>query len=164
MILLCDADSWLYKIAFRNAGGLPEEAISELDFYIGSLIGKFNPYEMYLWITPDTSIRKDRYTDYKEGRPERPEYHAILREHIVKQHGAMYAEEGLEADDILAIDARVYDKDDSDFMIVSIDKDLNTVPGWHYNPEKDVRYWVSPEDAYMFLMCQMVMGDTSDRS
>lgn len=58
-----------------------------------------------------------------------------------------------------------------DSCIVSIDKDLNCIPGWHFNPgitrkgvviREPTRYLVSPKDALRFFYTQLLVGDTAD--
>ena len=49
-------------------------------------------------------------------------------------------------------------------IIVSTDKDMATVPGWHYNPNKDAdgpRY-VDAMSAQRFLQWQVLTGDPTD--
>jgi hypothetical protein len=46
--------------------------------------------------------------------------------------------------------------------IVSIDKDLDMIPGHHYNPKKDVSYYINEQDGYRNFYKQCLTGDTSD--
>ena len=63
----------------------------------------------------------------------------------------------LEADDILGMLAA------PDRVMVTIDKDLRTVAGWHYNPDKeDFPVRVTPAEADRFLFKQWLMGDSTD--
>ena len=167
MIVDYDADSVIYKLAFRNDGNIIEEAIDELDFYIDGIRALLNPApgEFNIWLGHDESVRKLVYPDYKGKRKPRPDHWQALRDHLDSYEETRYAPYGYEADDVLAIRARNFSKQgvpEEDYLIVSIDKDLNTVPGYHYNPDKEVTYFVSQYDAYFWLMCQMIMGDTTD--
>ena len=47
-------------------------------------------------------------------------------------------------------------------ILVSIDKDLDTVPGWHYNYDKKITYFVTPEEASYNFYYQLLVGDSSD--
>ena len=62
----------------------------------------------------------------------------------------------LEADDLLSM------LQDKKTFIYSDDKDLNQVPGTHWNIKQGGFYEVEPKDAFMFLMEQMIIGDTVD--
>jgi 5'-3' exonuclease len=47
--------------------------------------------------------------------------------------------------------------------VVSIDKDMAQIPGWHVNPTKDdFPRWVSEEEADYFLALQWLTGDSTD--
>jgi len=46
--------------------------------------------------------------------------------------------------------------------IASIDKDLNGVPGWHFNWNKDDLYWVTEDEATRWFYTQLIMGDPTD--
>ena len=64
----------------------------------------------------------------------------------------------LEADDLLGMIASDYTG-----IAVTIDKDLRTVPGWHWNPDKeDNPVYVEQEDADVFFYTQWMTGDTTD--
>lgn len=69
--------------------------------------------------------------------------------------------QGLEGDDILGILAT--NPKYADSVVVSIDKDLRTIPGRFYNPTKAGPVMVIDEPAadYWWMM-QTLMGDTSD--
>lgn len=69
--------------------------------------------------------------------------------------------DGLEADDLLGIMATSPRYDGA--VIVTIDKDLRTVPAWHCNPLKDTKVEWVPEDLANYLwMAQTLTGDTTD--
>jgi 5'-3' exonuclease len=65
--------------------------------------------------------------------------------------------DGMEADDAIAIASS-----DPQSVIVSTDKDLDTLPGWHYNWVKQEIYEVSEDDADKNFWTQMLTGDRSD--
>jgi 5'-3' exonuclease len=46
---------------------------------------------------------------------------------------------------------------------VSIDKDLRNVPGWHWNPDKEVEpVYITQEQADLTLHIQWISGDSTD--
>ena len=47
-------------------------------------------------------------------------------------------------------------------VIISIDKDLNMIPGWHYNPDKDSLYFVEYLEGMKWFYKQLLMGDSVD--
>ena len=46
--------------------------------------------------------------------------------------------------------------------MVSLDKDFDQIPGWHYNFVKKKRYYVTPEEGMLFFYRQILMGDRID--
>lgn len=97
---------------------------------------------------------------YKGNRPQRkPKYYKELRHYLIDFHGVELVH-GREADDALAT-AQWAAKDRST-VICTIDKDLDMVPGWHYNWVKNEVYDVSLAYANMRLFYQMLEGDLTD--
>lgn len=47
-------------------------------------------------------------------------------------------------------------------IIASTDKDLDLIPGWHYNFVKGVKYFVDDEEAIYNFYYQCLVGDTAD--
>jgi len=97
---------------------------------------------------------------YKGNRVDKPKpkHLAFLRSHLVKEWGAIISE-GEEADDTIAIEAT---KLGDSCVIVSLDKDLDQVSGWHYNFVKRLSYYIKPEEALVKLYTQMITGDAAD--
>ena len=112
---------------------------------------------MDIWLSSPISFRKLIDVEYKAHRPkEKPKYFTEIKDYMVDQWGAAFAPDGFEADDMLGIDQT------GDRLICTIDKDLDQIPGWHYNWKKYQVYYVSEEDAARFVWYQMVTGDTAD--
>jgi len=66
---------------------------------------------------------------------------------------------GLEADDTLGI---YQTKDSEDTCIVSIDKDMLTIPGAHYNPDKEKSTVINDSQADYNWLTQTLVGDSTD--
>ena len=97
---------------------------------------------------------------YKGNRVDKPKpkHLAFLRDYLVKEWGASISE-GEEADDTIAIEAT---KLGDNCVIVSLDKDLDQIVGWHYNFVKRLGYYITPEEALVKLYTQMITGDAAD--
>ena len=113
------------------------------------------------------NFRKDIYPDYKANRNKlvKPVLLRELEQYLMDTCSVLILP-GLEADDVMGIyatDKRLLPAYD-ERIIVSADKDLNTVPGLHYNPNKSELgvYNVTQEEADRFFMMQTVMGDSTD--
>jgi hypothetical protein len=87
---------------------------------------------------------------YKGNRDpsHKPVHYQAIRDYLVKAHGAIVTD-GIEADDAVAMQAYHLraERDDKGFCVASIDKDLDQIPGWHYDYMKKVFYFVDAEDA-----------------
>lgn len=109
-------------------------------------------------------IKTATVAPYKGHRPpDKPYYWSTIRNYLILEYHATIAE-GCEADDLIGDEAL---KDIDNTIICSRDKDLDTVPGWHYRwkcgerqPER--RYYVNDTEAFNFFMYQMLVGDVSD--
>lgn len=114
-----------------------------------------------LAFTGPDNFRKRILTSYKAGRGEKPEAHAAVVEHLMREYES-YRIDGLEADDVLGILATTLPKY-GDAVVVSIDKDLRTVPSMLFNPsiDKAWRRIEEPEADYWWMM-QTLMGDPTD--
>ena len=75
---------------------------------------------------------------------------AIMAEHVTLIF------DDLEADDIVSM------LQDDDTYILSKDKDLKQIPGYHYNFETNKTVLITPEEAIRFLATQLLTGDSTD--
>lgn len=98
--------------------------------------------------------------DYKGGRPDKPvAYWAVVD--WMEDNYKVFRIPGLEADDVLGILATSDRFRGS--IIVSIDKDMKTVPAKILNPLKDKRpQTIRPVEADRFWMTQTLTGDPVD--
>ena len=108
------------------------------------------------------TFRHEIYPLYKANRLKRarPQFLEDCREHLCIQWGAKIAE-GVEADDLLGIAAGVVDPS-LDPFIATIDKDLQQVPGRHYNFVRDEWNEVSPAAAIYNFWWHVLVGDSTD--
>ena len=88
-----------------------------------------------------------------------PVHEEALREYAVSKYGALVIN-GMEADDACGIAQCAAEPEST--ILISVDKDLNMIPGWHYNYQKKTRYFIYEDEATRFFWTQMVTGDTAD--
>jgi hypothetical protein len=112
---------------------------------------------------------------YKGNRdPEHKPYHyQALRNHLTQQWGAVVVH-GREADDECSILAASYTQQARGrvsrsnvrsvlpYIIATIDKDLDQIPGEHYNYLQKVFYNQDPATARLFFWQQSLSGDSTD--
>lgn len=109
----------------------------------------------------DSNFRRDAWPLYKTNRKdERPEFHGMAVD-ILKENFKVFQRETLEADDCMGLLATMGTIENP--VIVSIDKDMRTIPGWHFNPDKDdFPLHVSYDWAEYSFLLQWAMGDRVD--
>ena len=162
-IALVDADFLVYRIGFSTEDEPVGIAKARLTEWLEDFIYVNLKADHYLaWITGKTNYRYDiaKTVPYKGNRKDvlRPKHYEALREHLVKRHDAIITV-GEEADDAVAIDStKLLDE----CWIVHVDKDLDQLQGWHYNPVKDERYYVNAFEAYKSFCVQLLTGDRTD--
>lgn len=107
------------------------------------------------------NFRKNLYPAYKSNRTgERPEHLYDLKDWLA---GAYKTDmrPWLEADDVMGILST--EPHEGQRIIVSADKDMQTVPGWLFNPNKDKKpRRITREQANRFLLWQTLVGDQTD--
>ena len=149
-----------------------EKAINEADRLISETMIDLDADKAMICLTdPDSNFRNLVYPPYKTNRKdlERPELLADVKGHLELEYQS-FIRPGLEADDIMGILAtrpsllhKQLGKVDEAIM-VSIDKDMRTIPGLYFNPDHPTRgiMDISEEDANRFLMWQTIVGDRVD--
>lgn len=110
-----------------------------------------------LFLSGKNNFRYDVYPEYKANRLDkpRPKWEQALKQYLVDQWGALSIN-GMEGDDACGI------HQDDTSIISSNDKDLNQIPGWHYNFVKKERYYVTKEEGIRFFFEQLINGDRVD--
>ena len=79
----------------------------------------------------------------------------------MKQEGAVYLRPSLEADDCIGIHATMK-QNHGNCIIISGDKDMNTLPGAHYDFLRDEYTVLSEEEADRNFLMQTLTGDPTD--
>tara|TARA_R110000744_G_scaffold7575_1_gene26242 strand:+ start:1576 stop:2289 length:714 start_codon:yes stop_codon:yes gene_type:complete len=161
---LIDGDILVYRVGFSIDD--PEEekfAISRMGHMVDSLLSVegVEAYEGY--ITGKTNYRTDyaKELPYKGNRSKarRPVHYDTLREYLTSKWGFELVE-GQEADDAIGIE--VYNLPEDRSCVMSIDKDLDMLRGWHYNFVKKELYYVEEKDAIRNFYTQILTGDRVD--
>jgi len=168
-IALIDSDIVAYRIAFACKDENETAAKHRLDGYLIDILacGVDNTYpdcfvdSWKLFLTGKTNFRKDIAVTavYKGNRTApKPDHLPALREHMIKEWGATVSD-GQEADDDVAVAGTELGDDG---IMVSLDKDIDQVAGWHYNFVKKTGYYVSEAEGLFKLYCQILTGDAAD--
>jgi len=106
---------------------------------------------------------------YKGNRDalHKPRWYAEIKEYLIK-HWKAEVVDGMEADDAMGIkqwSSRDYSdtgNGGNNTIICSIDKDMDMIPGWHYNFNKKLTYWIDEDVAIKNFYLQLLTGDITD--
>ena len=128
-----------------------------LEGTIDRLLAEFKGYEPLLCYSGDTNFRYGVYPEYKSNRKasRKPLGYKALTEWSCEQWPFKKIDT-IEGDDLLGIMATKF----SDVVMVTIDKDLLTIPGVLYKGDKVVE--TSIEEADHYHLYQTLMGDPTD--
>lgn len=155
---LVDGDICTYRVGFTTNDQPVGIALARMDVLIDRILVGCGAEEstIYLTSTDKSNYRFQIYPDYKANRKApKPIWYEELRAHLISDWNAEVVF-GMEADDAMAINQT------ETSVICTIDKDLDQVPGKHYDFVKDVQYEVGEETALRFFYFQLLTGDTTD--
>lgn len=177
LVPLVDGDILTYRLGYAADAGAKKdspEGWMELDYLdwalhlvdnqMQAILDQFGGQgTSYLYLSGKTNFRDDIATlaPYKGNRDpnKKPKYYKELREYMAQEWGAEVTE-GIEADD--ALGTKQFSHPDKSTVICTIDKDLNMIPGYHFNFVKGEFYDTKLMDANMFFLRQMLVGDSTD--
>lgn len=160
MICLVDGDIVAYRCAATANNDPVDVAIYRVDKLMREIIEAADCEQYQTWISGGNNYRHKINEIYKANRRDMlpPVWRQECLEFLVTEHGAKLAPYG-EADDWLGI------SQDHNTIIASLDKDLMTIPGKHFNWTKQ-QYGdltlITEEEANKTFFKQMLIGDTSD--
>jgi 5'-3' exonuclease len=165
MHLHVDSDSLVYAVGFavqdKDKQVEPlSHVLSTVKRSVTSLIESVENTGYTLYLTGHDNFRMALYPEYKANRKaDKPLMYHVIRDYLEETWGAKVIT-GMEADDAVAIAIT----DDPTSCVVSMDKDLLTVPGLHMNPRKlEEGVFLVPEcEATLTFYRQLLTGDTSD--
>lgn len=140
-------------------------AFHSLDEMINSIMKKVSGVEYIIYYGGKDNFREQIATiqKYKGNRnpDQRPIYYEELKLRLKSKYGAIQAQ-GQEADDELGIKFTELRNKGLDCILCTKDKDLNMIPGLHFNMNNDKIFNVTEEEAIKFFYTQMLTGDTVD--
>lgn len=156
--VLIDGDIGIYRVGFASQDVPLHFAQARMRTWVEDICKACNTqdYQVFLTSTDKSNFRFHLYPEYKANRVQpKPIHYDDLREYLIANFHTSVVHEK-EADDALA------DNQTEDTIIASIDKDLDQIPGEHYDFVKDVRYSVSPLRGLRFFYLQLLQGDRTD--
>jgi 5'-3' exonuclease len=161
-IAIIDADSIMYQIAYMQPS--PALCRKALDDKLKEIMTNTGAISGAVFIKGKDNFRYEVDAAYKGNRKDTIEPEVKDRIDDLYEYCKEFSiqSDGGEADDYCGIAAELALQDNKRYIVCHIDKDLDCIPGWHYNFRKDTLYYVEPEDGYRFLMMQILTGDATD--
>ena len=163
MIALIDADVVAYRIAFGCQDEPEKVAIAKVSEFLEELVFTYTDVDdCEGYLTGKQNYRFDiaKTAPYKGTRvAEKPKHLGIIRQYMIDAW-AFSVQEYQEADDAIGI--RAYSLGEEDYVICSIDKDLDNIRGKHYNFVKNEHYNITEEVAIKNFYRQVLTGDRVD--
>lgn len=180
-VYLIDASSFLYRAYYaikpmHASDGTPVQAVYGFCRMIKRFFDRFNPaYCAVVWDSPGKTVRHELFPAYKATRQSQPTDFSAQKK-LVKEFAdsiglCQVAQEGVEADDLLAALAREFSKKGIKTIIVTSDKDLGQIVSANteiFDPFKEQLRDVSAiEQSYGFPIAKIpffyaLIGDASD--
>lgn len=177
-VILLDADIVAYNISaksqqtfdFGDTGvAVHVEDMADVErvveTWVARLIIRLKADELIVCLSVPSSegFRLKVLPTYKFNRKaEKPRHLQAVKDYLASEYKS-YTKPQLEADDVMGILATHPLLISGKKVIVSEDKDMQTIPCWLFRPKRDTKPWlVSEEHANWFHMIQTLMGDPCD--
>lgn len=172
---LIDGDVYIYKAAAVSEHPVQwtedlwtlhahmSEAVPYLDDQIAQIQKDTGATDVIVALSDTTNFRYGVYPEYKHNRKDKrpPLLRAPLKEYAQAKYNC-FLRPGLEGDDVLGIlsTSEVIVKGDK--LIVSIDKDMKTIPGRLYDSGRKEFHELTERQADYRHLLQTLTGDTTD--
>lgn len=164
MLAIIDGDIVTFRAAF-SAEEEPEPyiACARANTMVEEILLATGATEYKVFISGEKNFRYDVYPEYKANRlnAKRPKWEKDVKAYLEINWDAERSE-GCEADDLMGLTQVSAQKQGKESCIATIDKDLDQIPGWHYNFVKKEKYFITPEQALIHFYYQCLVGDTAD--
>jgi len=163
MLAIIDADSCIYQAAWQQ-----DTIESALENYKGILqknwIDPVWADKQVIYCGGKDNFRYNLCPNYKANRKDPPKDASLFRPLMARivEDGLAIPADGMEADDLVRIKATECASLNQEFTVVHIDKDLDCIPGRHYNPRKEEFYDIDVDTADLLYWTQMLKGDPTD--
>ncbi len=163
MKLLIDADIVCFRGAFSAEDDEEFVANARSEGIIRDICQTLGSEDVELWLSGNNNFRYGVYPEYKANRitAKRPRWEKEVKQFLTDVWGAQWSD-GCEADDMLGVRQMELLGRQEPVVICTIDKDLDMIPGDHYNFVKKEKYFVTDEEAIRFFYYQCLIGDTAD--
>jgi len=141
-------------------------ALHNVGTMVRRILERVNAHTYTVFISGDNNFRDTLVDNYKANRNElhKPHWYHEIKAYLVRNFEAVIVD-GQEADDAMSIaQESCFNSDvlEGETIICSIDKDLDMVPGIHYNWNKDKIYVIGELEGIRNFYKQLITGDSTD--
>lgn len=157
-------DALYLEDCWRNFQKLVDE-VKDATWSTDHVMAVKSAYNYRDLIYPIVEVDEGVFVGYKACRMKSPDdtntFVPELRDRAVEIGLAVRAV-WREADDLVNMWACQANASGDDYTVITVDKDLDCIPGKHYNPKTKQHYVISPEEALRFQYAQLIAGDPVD--
>ena len=159
-----DADSIIFRIAVTTDS--ITQAKSYFDKALDAIMRDTGSIKGYVAVKGKGNFRYGISEDYKGNRSKTEiDPKVTERRNAVTEYAwetGCFKSDNCEADDIVSIWAQEAYEAGEHYVIAHIDKDIDMVPGWHYNFNKKTQYFIDGDQGHYKMCIQMLTGDSTD--
>jgi DNA polymerase-1 len=159
-----------YRCAASAEHELEDIAQNRCLTFVDRLVDEAEVTDVQGYLSGKDNFRYGIFPEYKLNRKSKPipKWLASCRHRLQHEFNTVVMD-GAEADDGLAIGQSQAPPEST--IIISIDKDMKQVPGWHYQWEQTrlgvvvaeaKKFFVTPEEAMRYFYHQLIVGDHGD--
>ena len=155
-LALLDGDIIVWRIGATTQDVDEKITLSRINSYLDNILFDSGASDYLVFLTGGNNYRKVIYPEYKANRTQdKPKHYELIREYLMNHEAAVMCEEE-EADDVIG-----YSQTENT-IICTIDKDLDQIPGRHFNFVKNKHYYVTEDEGLAFFYSQLLTGDRVD--
>ena len=165
MLAIIDGDVLVYAAIWGTE--TLDESKQRLEEIISGVVENTFSTDYLIAVGSDTNFRENFYDQYKKSpsrvkaKQNKATYLNDLKQWLREQPNSVTSH-GCEADDLVRMWSIEAENASIPYTIITIDKDLDCIPGHHYNPVKDYYYNITEEEADKHYWKQVLMGDSVD--
>jgi 5'-3' exonuclease len=163
-LLIVDGDPLMFRAAYNKHSA--EEAYDTFEEKLEDIENTVFCDTTQIAVFGDNNFRIDYFKDYK-NTPSRKKskannpYYFELRQILMEENRVVPAT-GMEADDLVRIWAEEAKAREEQFVVASVDKDLQCISGHHYLIHRDELIYVDDDMADKHYWTQILTGDAVD--
>lgn len=155
-----------HTIEFARRPEPVENALHNVKVAINDIKNELAADDVVVYLSGPTNYRTSLATlrVYKGNRDptHKPIHGPAIVDYITSKYANVISD-GEEADDVIGYTHyEMWEQDPNGTVIASFDKDLDMIPGLHYNNKRGELYNISPDYAMYLFFKQVLTGDSTD--